>query len=135
MRISKNSSRIAAYLFLTVGLLSCGGLPPSTMNNINLSLGVKVVNIRDLKPEQDNEARVYLRGKVIRQVPLVGWRAYQLQDGTGNIWVLTKNTDLQLQEQVLIGGKVHYQSIPIAGTDFGEVYVEEQQQLERKPVR
>ena len=135
MQTGKKFSLVAIYLVLAGGLSSCGGLPPSTMNSINLSLGVDVANIRDIKPVQEKEASVYLRGKVIRQVPLVGWWMYQLQDSTGSIWVLTKKNDLQLKDRVLIKGKVHYQSIPIAGKDFGEVYVEEQQQLEQMSVR
>lgn len=60
---------------------------------------------------------------------------YQLQDSTGTIWVLTNKADLRLEDQILIQGKVRYHSIPIEGKDFGEVYVEEQQQLERIPAR
>lgn len=113
------------YCLLSVGLVSCGGLPVSTINRIEAIEGVNVVNIRSLTQKQNKDSTVYLRGKVIRQVPLVDWRMYQLQDATGKIWVLTKKTDLKPTEQVLIKGKVRYQSIPIAGKDFGEVYVEE----------
>ncbi len=118
---------LAIYSFLGVGLVSCGGLSPYTMNRIDLITGVDVVNIRNLTHEQNTEATVYVRGKVIRQVPLVDWRVYQLQDTTGSIWVLSKKTNLRPQEQVLIKGKVRHKSIPIAGKDFGEVYVEEEQ--------
>jgi len=48
--------------------------------------------------------------------------AYQLQDSTGTIWVLTNQAGLQLEDKVLIKGNIHYQSIPLAGKDFGEVY-------------
>lgn len=120
-------SIFAIYSFLGVGLVSCGGLSPYTMNRIDLMTGVNVVNIRNLTHEQNTESTVYLRGKVIRQVPLVDWRVYQLQDTTGSIWVLSKKTNLRPQEQVLIKGKVRHQSIPIAGKDFGEVYLEEEQ--------
>lgn len=113
------------YCFLSVGLVSCGGLPVSTINRIEAIGGVNVVSIRSLTQEQNKDSTVYLRGKIIRQVPLIDWRMYQLQDATGRIWVLTKKTDLKPTEQVLIKGKVRYQSIPIAGKDFGEVYVEE----------
>lgn len=124
-------SILTIYCFLGVGLVSCGKVP-FAMNRIDLVQGVNVINIRDLTRTQNNEATVYLRGKAIRQVPLVDWRVYQLQDTTGSIWVLTKNTNLQLGEQILIKGKVRYQSIPIGGKDFGEVYVQEEQQLERR---
>lgn len=130
MQASKISI-LTIYCFLGFGLVSCGGVP-FAMNRIDLAQGVNVINIRDLTRKQNNETTVYLRGKVVRQVPLVDWRVYQLQDATGSIWVLTKNTNLQLAKQVLIKGKVRYQNIPIGGKDFGEVYVQEEQQLERR---
>lgn len=130
MQAGKNFSILTIYCLLGSGLAGCGGVPFAT-NRIELSQGVNVINIRDLQPAQNNESSVYLRGKVIRQVPLVDWRMYQLQDKTGSIWVLTKNTNLRLAQQVLIKGKVRYQGIPIAGKDFGEVYIQEEQQLER----
>lgn len=119
----------AFYFFLLGGLSGCGSLPQSSLNVINPGLGVNVTNIRDLKPQQDNQATVYLQGKVAKQVPLLEWRVYQLQDQTGTIWVLTNQTTPQPGDKVLVKGKVRYQSIPLAGKDFGEVYVEEQEQL------
>lgn len=97
MQAGKNCSILTIYCFLGVGLVSCGGVP-FAMNRIELSQGVNVINIRDLTREQNKEASVYLRGKAIRQVPLVDWQMYQLQDTTGSIWVLTKNTNLRRGE-------------------------------------
>lgn len=122
------------YLFLLGGLLGCGKLPQSGMNAINFRPGVDVTNIRDIKP-RDNEATLYLQGKVASQVPLLERRVYQLQDLTGTIWVSTNQSDLWPGDRVLVKGKLRYQSIPLAGKDFGEFYVEEQQQLERIPAR
>lgn len=129
----KHSTLIwGAVYFLCSGLLSCGSLPQSGMNAINFGVGVDVTNIRDLQPRND-KSTVYLQGKVTKQVPLLEHRVYQLQDSTGTIWVLTKQTGLQPQDKLLIKGNIRYQSIPLAGKDFGEVYVEEQQRLERTP--
>ena len=81
---------VTIYSLLGVGLVSCGGLSPYTMNKIDLIAGVNVVNIRALTQEKNKDSTVYLRGKVLRQVPLVDWRVYQLQDATGKIWVCLK---------------------------------------------
>jgi len=78
------------------------------MNAINLRSGVATTNIH-IKP-QDFKATVYLQGKVSTCSPVEQW-AYQLQDSTGTIWVLT-NQGLQLEDKVLIKGNIHYQSIP-----------------------
>lgn len=75
-------------------------------------------------------ATVYVKGKVSDRVPLIDGLVYQLQDRTGKIWVLTQRTTQPVGQQILIKGKVHYQSIPIAGQELGEAYIEEQQVLE-----
>jgi RecJ-like exonuclease len=122
-----NLSKIAISSLLLMGLLSCGTLPQYAMNGMNLMGGASAVKIGELKPETGNGTTVRLQGKVVQQIPLAGWRMYQLQDSTGKVWVLTKRTDVRLQTAVSIEGKVYFQSIPIAGQDFGEIYVEEQQ--------
>ena len=115
---------------LLTGLLSC-----SALSQASFKLGLeKITPIRDLKP-QDHNAIVYLQGKVVKQVPLLGQRVYQLQDTTSTIWVLTNQSTPQTRDEVLIKARVLYQSIPLAGKEFGEVYVEQQEQLERTPVR
>lgn len=122
MQQAKKFYIVAFYFFLLTGLFGCGSLPQSS-----LRLGVDVTNIRDLKPRGDNNATVNLQGKVIKQVPLLLQRVYQLQDSTGTIWVLTNQTTPQPGDQVSITGQVHYQSIPLAGKEFGEVYLEQRQ--------
>ena len=123
---------LPVYFFFLGGLLSCG-LPQSGMNAINFRPGVNVTNIRDIKLDREKEAIVYLQGKVVKQVPLLERQVYQLQDITGTVWVLTNQADLRLKDKVLIKGNIRYQSIPQAGKDFGEVFVLEQEQLERIP--
>jgi len=74
---------------------------------------------------------VYLRGTVHQQVPLLTGQVYQLQDETGMVWVLTQDT-VALGDMLLIQGQVRYEPIPLGGKEFGEIYVEEQQQIDRK---
>jgi hypothetical protein len=35
-------------------------------------------------------------------------------------------------DEVLIKGQLQFQSIPVGGQDLGEVYIQEEQQLQRK---
>lgn len=85
---------------------------------------------------QDNPQRnwftatVYLQGTVGDQAPLLEAQLYELQDSTGKIWVLSHARPPQSGEQILIKGQVRYQAIEIAGQNFGDVYIEEEQQLE-----
>ncbi len=118
-------------LILTSGLLSCGNLPLSQLN-----LGFNVASIGDIQQKRQIDGEVYLRGKVENRAPFVGNAAYQLQDGTGKMWILTKQALPQLGDEVLMKGEVRYKSITVkelAGTDLGEVYVEEMEQLQRIP--
>lgn len=123
-------SILPVYLFCLGGLLSCGAMPNAALNSINLGLKSDLVQIRDLTPAQDQNATVRLQGKVAAIVPLVDWQAYQLEDPTGKIWVLTNQANVQLADQVIVQGILRFHSIPVAGQDFGEAYVE-QQQIER----
>jgi hypothetical protein len=118
-------------LIFAGALFSCGSLPLSQLN-----LGFNVATIGDVQQKRQVDAEVYLRGKVENRAPFVGNAAYQLQDGTGSIWILTKQDLPKLGEEVLLKGEVRYKSITLkelAGKDLGEIYVEEMQQLQRTP--
>ena len=118
-------------LILTTSLLSCGNLSMSQLN-----LGLNVASIGDIQQKRQVDGEVYLRGKVENRAPFVGNAAYQLQDGTGKIWILTKQALPKLGDEVLLKGEVRYKSITLkelAGKDLGEVYIEEMEQLNRTP--
>jgi len=118
--------RLGLTFFLVVGLCSCGSLTPSGLNESNLKIGTNVTPIREIKPEQDNQAIVYIQGKVEKQAPLIKQWAYEINDSTGKIWVVTNQKNLGERSQVVIKGKVRYRSIPLAGKELGEVYLEEE---------
>lgn len=110
------------YLF---GLSSCGYSGQSGLNGVNFTIGVNVTPIRELKP-QSGKATVYIQGKVNSSVPLVKQQVYQISDSSGKIWVLTKQTGWKEGQQVVVKGKINYQSIPLANQEFGEIYLEEE---------
>jgi hypothetical protein len=98
---------------LTIGLTSCG---VSTVRSVHE------------RPQRSwFNSTVHLEGTVIDRVPLLNAQVYQLQDGTGAIWILTTDPSLQPGEQIVVKGKVRFESIPIAGQELGEAYIEEQQ--------
>jgi hypothetical protein len=125
----KKFSLGSLLLILTSSLLSCGNLPNSQFN-----FGFNTVKITDVQQKRQVDTEVYLQGKVENRAPFVGNAAYQLQDTTGSIWILTKQTLPQLGDDILVKGKVRYQSIKLkdlADQDLGEVYVEETEQIKR----
>ncbi|MGL5940615.1 MAG: hypothetical protein ACRC2S_09545 [Waterburya sp.] len=71
---------------------------------------------------------VYLTGKVIHLAPLIDNAAYQLEDTTGKIWVITSQSSPQIGQALTIKGKIAYQSLPFAGQDFGDFYIVELEQ-------
>ncbi len=115
--------RLGLTFFLLAGLISCSSLSPYGMSTI----GANVTPIGDLKTQQkrDHQTTVYIRGKVERQVPLLQRWAYQINDSTGEIWVITRQMGLKKGDNVVFKGQIRYQSIPLAGKEYGEVYLEE----------
>lgn len=122
---------IGCLLFaIASGLLSCANLPGSKFN-----FGFNVSKISDIQQKRQVDTEVYLHGKVENRAPFVGNAAYQLQDASGNIWVLTKQALPQLGDEIMLKGQVRYKSIKLKGfaEDLGEVYIEEVELLQRTP--
>ncbi|TBR61227.1 DNA-binding protein [Mastigocladus laminosus UU774] len=107
--------------FLMAGLISCGNFSFSGIN----ALGANVTPIRELRSQPDSNTTVYIQGKVEKTAPLLKKQAYLVKDETGKIWAITNQTNLQVGDQVVIKGQIRYRSIPIAGKEYGEVYIEE----------
>lgn len=115
-------------LLLPLGLLGCGSLGHLAQSRVSVS----ITNIADIQKNRDSHPTVYLKGKVAGVAAFVGSGAYELQDTTSSIWVVTKQPLPAPGDEVLVKSQVQYQSIPIGGKDLGEVYAQEQEQLERQ---
>ncbi|MEH2082799.1 MAG: hypothetical protein V7K89_23315 [Nostoc sp.] len=118
--------RLGLTLFLITGLCSCGNLTSPALRGAGLKIGTNVTPIGEIKSKQDNQAIVYIQGQVEKQAPLIKQWAYKIKDSTGKIWVVTNQKNLSEGSQVVIKGKVRYQSIPLAGKELGEIYLEEE---------
>lgn len=106
--------------FLLCGLASCGN---ATFSSIN-AIGANITPIKELTVQQNNST-VYIQGKIEKHAPLLNKHAYQLNDSTGKILVLTNQSGLKVGSQIVIKGQLRYKSIPLAGQELGEVYLEE----------
>ncbi|MBD2528342.1 hypothetical protein H6G97_01725 [Nostoc flagelliforme FACHB-838] len=118
--------RLGLAFFLVGGLCSCGNLTSPNLSKNGLQIGTNVTPIGKIKPKQDNQAIVYIQGQVEKQAPMIKQWAYEISDSTGKIWVVTNQKNLGEGSQVVIKGKVRYRSIPLAGKELGEVYLEEE---------
>ncbi|MDJ1181438.1 hypothetical protein PJF56_21470 [Roseofilum sp. BLCC_M91] len=74
---------------------------------------------------------VYLQGRVVKLIPLLNRYAYQLEDDTGVVVVLTTGEvqEPAIGDSVKVRGQLRHQSIPIQGQELGEVYVLELERL------
>ena len=114
--------RLGLAPFLVSGLLSCSNLSQYGMN----ASGVNVTSITALKPQKsNNNTPVYVQGKVERKVPLLEQQMYQLDDSTGKVWVLTNQKGWKVGDKVVVKALPQYESIPVAGAEMGELYLEE----------
>ncbi|MBD2251102.1 hypothetical protein [Nostoc parmelioides] len=126
MQRTKKIHSLGLMFLLLIGVFSCTSVNVSDWKDGNLSFGRNITPIRNIKPTQNQQTKVYIQGKVEKQVPLLQRRVYQINDSTGTIWVVTKQNNLKPGESVVVQGKVRYKSIPIAGEEFGEVYLVEE---------
>lgn len=129
---SKGKYLIFFNLLLVGGLSGCASLAQSA-NVISLGLGNSVINISDAKSSQ-KQGIVRLQGQVTDIVPLMEpWQAYQLQDASGTVWVITSQSGLRKADKLLIKGNLRYQSIPVDRQELGDFYVEEQERTKQTP--
>jgi hypothetical protein len=82
---------------------------------------------------RQGQGTVYLQGQVDRHLSLVGQSLYQLQDSSGQIWVLSPQAPPPLGTQVTIRARLHYESILMADQEVGEHYAEELDRLATPP--
>lgn len=109
--------------------ISLWGIPILILFGCRTSL-IAIENIPDKKVGKT----FYLQGKVVHQAPFLGNSAYQLEDSTGKIWVVTTQNPPQLDRQIQIKGKIQYQSLPFADRELGDFYlVELEQTLPQTP--
>lgn len=126
-------SKMVLPIFLVLlggGLVSCSNV--AQIGNSAINIGDRagnVTKIGDLKPKQNASTQVYLQGKVIDQAPFLKAGAYQIQDATGKIWIVTNQTLPNVGDTIVIKGKLEFKSIPLGGQELGEVYVEEQKKF------
>ena len=113
----------------TVGAISLGGCGLPLPIDSPMVSTTPIGRIENLKEGRG----VYLQGTIAQTAPFLDNGAYQLQDETGAIWVVTPRELPPLGEDMRVKGTVRYHSIPIGDREFGEFYIEEKKQLELKP--
>lgn len=126
MRFS-NVGLVAVGLGLSCFAIGCSASPnlPAASNNVlSLVQPGERVKVRDLGSKRDRTVQV--EGKIKAQAPLMGGqRAYEVQDDTGSIWIVTSQPVPATGSQVSVQGKVRLQRIDLAGQDQSAFYLEQ----------
>lgn len=117
-------------------------VPPKTWQLGILTLGVAAIfgcdrgkSVTEIGQIEQNDrgSIVYIQGKVRSQAPFLGSTAYQLEDRTGKIWIVSDRSIPTQGAEILVEGKVQYESILLGQQDFGELYILELKQLKSEP--
>ena len=119
--------QVGTITLLVGGLFSCTKVNKSGMGI--LSPNVSVSKVSEVQQQSKVNSTVYLKGNVVKLIPFLEKRAYELKDGTGTITVVTKEQFPKQKAEIVIQGKVLYKSVPAGGQEFGEFYIEEQKRL------
>ncbi|MGB7439753.1 MAG: hypothetical protein WA919_01680 [Coleofasciculaceae cyanobacterium] len=115
------------------GLIGCGNSASLDTHWVKVGgRSVAVTKISDIQNSKEADSQVYLVGQVTNKAPLLTAGAYEIQDTSGKIWVITDKPLPHVGEQVLLKGQLQFQSIPVGGQELGEIYVQELKQLERR---
>jgi hypothetical protein len=119
-------AQLSTVGLLLAGLLSCGNLAQVGNGFPVLLSNVTIRGIQDIQANRKEfmNQSVAVRGNVVRQIPLLGKQAYEIQDPTGRIWVVTRQGALTVGTTATIQGIARYQAVPFAGQDLGEAYIE-----------
>ncbi|MDX2271615.1 MAG: hypothetical protein NW237_06645 [Cyanobacteriota bacterium] len=114
----RSSSRQIVLLLLCVvlGIGSVGCAPLAR-------LGLGVTEISTVVNNPANYPQVTIRGKVVNQIGIFGQGAYELQDDSGSIWVITTTGIPAIDSTVTVQGKAS-EGLAIAGRNVGVTLAE-----------
>lgn len=108
----------------TIGCSASPNLPAASNNVIAVLEPGEQVKANQVAQKRDR--RVQVQGKIKAQAPLFGGkRAYEVQDETRSVWVVSDRALPATGSQVTVHGTVKLQKIDMAGKDQSTVYIEQ----------
>ena len=117
--------------YVTIGLVLLAGLGGcETLASLEAAApdqpqsAVTSTPIQDITSGKVKQA-VQIRGNVGTIAPLVGGSAYEVEDGTAKIWVMTKTAAPEVGTTVTVKGQPRLQQLRLDGGDRGSVYLEQ----------
>ena len=105
----------------------CQSLEPiNPTASLNLPLISAIVPIEALSQSERVGQTVRLSGRVVQRLPLLDGWLYQLDDGTGQLWVRSSQPAPALELRVHVKGTLRSQTIAVEGLSYEDLYLEEQ---------
>ena len=92
-----------------------------------ISLPKSTVKIDSLRQPQRVDRTVSITGSVTQRLAILNGSLYQVDDGTGQVWILTEAAAPAVGEQVYVDGLLQYEAILINDVDLGDYYLEEKE--------
>ncbi|MEM9808308.1 MAG: hypothetical protein AAF959_23840 [Cyanobacteria bacterium P01_D01_bin.56] len=125
MRFSNPRLPVVMGTSLLVFCIACQ--TPSGSQLPIVSLPKSVVTIESLRQPRRVKHSVTLMGSVTQRLAILNGWLYEVNDGTGQVWISTQQAAPDIGNQVRIQGVVYYQPVEINGTDLGDYYLKEEQ--------
>ena len=126
--IHRKSIKKFTYIFivisLSINLAACDSLSLS-----NVWHGKRPIAISAIANKNKNRS-IYIKGKVIKIAPLLGNNAYQVQDDTGKIWVVTTKKLPVVGQEIYLKCNIKSQSLSSPNHNLDELYLVELERLE-----
>ncbi|MDB9527602.1 hypothetical protein PN498_16520 [Oscillatoria sp. CS-180] len=94
---------------------------PSSLAQLTQS----TVTIENLSSDQVSQT-IQVEGTVLKQAPLLEGVLYQIEDATGQLWILSSESLPDVGASLRVRGVLQYEPIVISGADIGEYYLQEQ---------
>ena len=114
MKLISSHLIVSSFCLIGFGLTGCDPL-------------MEVTPIAQLSAQSDRLGQsVLVEGVVRDRAPFLKNAAYQLEDESGEIWVLTNNPLPESGQAVTIEAKIKVKSIVLNNQDYQEVYLQEE---------
>ncbi|MDB9459794.1 hypothetical protein PN480_02805 [Dolichospermum circinale CS-1225] len=108
---------------LITGIYACNNQVNSGINLEKFKIGANVTPIQKIS-QKNQDTTIYIQGTVEKTAPLIKKKAYQINDSTGKIWIITNQGNFRVGENVVLKGNVQYKKISLAGKEYGGIYLE-----------
>lgn len=122
-----NCRKISISLGVGLIALCVACQSPSGTRIPAVSLPRSAVTIESLRQPQQVERSLPLAGSVTQRLAILNGWLYQLDDGTGQVWILSQQAAPSIGDHVYVNGILRYEAIVIHGADVGDYYLEETQ--------